>query len=101
MIRPIDTQIIHPQTPIVAAKEQRNNHLPVEQQSQFGDIMEKEVQHKKDTVVEAQDSANLRADKDGSKQGAQENSSNKKHKRQADKKDAMPKKSGNKIDIRI
>lgn len=101
MIRPIDTQIIHPQTPIVAAKQQRNNHLPVEQQSQFGDIMKKEVEHKKDTVVEAQDPSNLKADKDASKEMNQKNTSKKRHEKQKDKKDKVQKKSAHKIDIRI
>ena len=100
MIRPIDTQIIHPQTPEIAGRQQRNNHLPVEQQSQFGDIMKKEVAHKKDMVIAPQSSENLQTDRDGSKESTH------KHKKQSKKKgktskDKMQKKSANKIDIRI
>lgn len=103
MIRPIDTQILHPQTPTIAAREQRTNHLPVEQQSQFGEIMKKEVAHKKDTVVEAQNPEHLKANKDGSKQLAQGNKKKSK-KRQKEKNPKTNKDSnspGAKIDIRL
>ena len=73
MIRPIDTQIIHPQTPIIAGREQKSNQMPLEQQSQFGDLMKKEVAHKKDTVVEAQNPEHLKANKDGEKELADPN----------------------------
>ncbi len=103
MIRPIDTQILHPQTPIIAGREQRNNHMPIEQQSQFGDIMKKEVDHKKDMVVETQNPENLKADKEASKQLADQNKrgSKKRKKEKTTEENKIPKNSGNKIDIRI
>ena len=103
MIRPIDTQILHPQTPEIAGRQQRTNHLPVEQQSQFGDIMKKEVEHKKDTVVEPQNPEHLKANKDGSKQLAHENKSKskKKNKGKQNKKNKSHNNSRTKIDIRI
>ncbi len=102
MIRPIDTQILHPQTPEIAGRQQRTNHLPVEQQSQFGDIMKKEVEHKKDTVVEPQNPEHLKANKDGSKQLAHQNKkkSKKKSKDENNKKENESN-SRTKIDIRI
>lgn len=103
MIRPIDTQILHPQTPEIAGRQQRTNHLPVEQQSQFGDIMKKEVEHKKDTVVEPQNPEHLKANKDGSKQSAHQNKkkSKKENKDGQQKKVTSSKNSRTKIDIRI
>lgn len=103
MIRPIDTQILHPQTPIIAGREQRNNHMPIEQQSQFGDIMKKEVEHKKDTVVEAQNPDYLKLDKDTSKElpGQNKRKSKKRKKDEDSKENKLKKNSGSKIDIRI
>lgn len=103
MIRPIDTQIIHPQTPIVAGREQRNNHLPTEQQSQFGDIMKKEVDHKKDSVISSQSAENLKTDEDGSKESAaQYNKHSKKRQKQSQsKKNQFKNDSSTGIDIKI
>lgn len=103
MIRPIDTQILHPQTPIIAGREQRSNNMPAQQQAQFGDLMQKEVEHKKETVVEAQNPENLKADKEASKQSEQgRQRRSKKRKKQADSKESqVPKNTGNRIDIRI
>lgn len=103
MIRPIDTQILHPQTPEIAGRQQKTNHLPVEQQSQFGDIMKKEVEHKKDTVVESQNPANLKADKDGTRQPGHHNKkkSKKKSNQEDHKKNKNDNSSRTRIDIRI
>ncbi|HHX59609.1 MAG TPA: hypothetical protein GX707_02550 [Epulopiscium sp.] len=103
MIRPIDAQILHPQTPIIAGREQRSNHLPVEQQSQFGDIMQKEVTHKKDTVVAPQNPEHLKSNKDGAKQSAHQNKKGSKKKQEENdaEKDKTRNNSATKIDIRI
>ena len=103
MIRPIDTQIIHPQTPTIAGQQQRNNHLPVEQQSQFGDIMQKDVDHKKDTVIAPQNAANLKTDQDGSKDSSDPSKKQAKGKKTSKNKSKndKQKKSASKIDIRI
>lgn len=105
MIRPIDTQIIHPQTPEIAGRQQRTNHLPIEQQSQFGDIMQKEVEEKKDTVIPTQHPEKLKAEKDASKgskgqdKGNLKKKSNKKS--QTTDKGKTQNNATNRIDIRI
>ncbi len=101
MIRPIDTQILHPQTPEIAGRQQRSNHLPVEQQSQFGDIMQKEVDHKKDTVIAPQNPEQLKANKDGSKQSAHHKKKGKKQENIDSKKNKSKDDLLTKIDIRI
>lgn len=103
MIRPIDTQILHPQTPEIAGRQQRNNHMPVEQQAKYGDIMKKEVAHKKDTVVEAQNPEHLKTKKDQSKQPSSQNhqGSKQKKKDKSTKAKSAPKSATTKIDIRI
>ena len=96
MIRPIDTQILHPQTPIIAAREQRSNHLPVEQQSQFGDIMKKEVAHKKDFESWIRPMSSSLAIEDQNKKKSKKKRSDENSKKEEDTKGSRTK-----IDIRI
>ncbi len=103
MIRPIHTQIVHPQTPEIASRQQKSNNVPAEQQTQVGELVKKDVQRKKDTVVQAQDPDHLRADQDTSRQPGTYNKQGSK-KRKKDKeasKDETQKNSRIKIDIRI
>lgn len=102
MIKPIDTQILHPQTPKIAEQQQKNNQLTIEQQAQFGDIMKKEVEHKKETVISPQRSENLKTDEEGSKESPNYNKKHSKRKNKSkkntDKKNKTP---STTIDIRI
>ena len=99
MIKPIDTQVLYPQTPEIAGREHRNNQVPLEQQAQFGNIMKKEVESKKDTIVQAQKAEDLKTNKDGARQSANQNLSNKKRKDKKSKHKRKPLE--NTIDIRI
>jgi len=103
VIKPIDTQILHPQTPKIAEQQQRNNQLTIEQQAQFGDIMKKEVEHKKETVISPQRSENLKTDEEGSKESPNHNKkhSKRKNKAQKNKSKKKDKNPSTTIDIRI
>lgn len=103
MIRPIDTQVLYPQTPEIAGRQQRNNQLPSEQQAQFGNLMKKEVESKKDTIVAPHQATNLKTDKDKEKQSAGQNSksSKKKHQNNKKSKKKTPSHLDQTIDIRI
>lgn len=99
MIKPIDTQVLYPQTPEIAGRQHRNNQVPLEQQAQFGNIMKKEVQLKKDTIIAPHEAENLKTNKDGAKQSNDQNL--KKKKREKKNTNQLKKRSENTIDIRI
>lgn len=99
MIKPIDTQVLYPQTPEIAGRQQRNNQVPLEQQAQFDNIMKKEVASKKDTIIAPHKAEDLKTNKDGAKQLADQRS--KKKKRKKKKENQAKKRSENTIDIRI
>lgn len=103
MIRPIDTQVLYPQTPEIAGRQQRNNQLPTEQQAQFGNLMKKEVESKKDTIVAPHEATNLKTNKDKDKQSADQNSKGSKKKQQNNKGSKKKNQTGfdRTIDIRI
>ncbi len=93
LIKPIDTQVLYPQTPEIAGRQQKSNQLPAEQQAQFGNIIKKEIQDKKDTIIPSNETEHLKTDKDGqyTKQG-------KKKKQNKEMKNSSSKST---IDIRI
>ena len=99
MIKPIDTQVLYPQTPEIAGRQHRSNQIPLEQQTQFGNIMKKEVQLKKDTIIAPHETENLKTNKDGAKQSNDQNL--KKKKREKKKTSQFKEHSKNTIDIRI
>ena len=50
VIRPIDTQILYPQAPELGNRQHTANQKPSIQQEQFAQLMQKEVEHKKETI---------------------------------------------------
>lgn len=97
MIKPIDTQVLYPQTPEIAGRQQRNNQVPLEQQAQFSNIMKKEVESKKDTIIAPHEAEHLKTNKDGAKHSADQNLKKRKKK----KKNQGKRHYENTIDIRI
>lgn len=64
MIRPIDTQILYPQSPALSNRQQHINEQGVLQQAQFAELLKKENQNKKETVEEIDKKQKLSYKKD-------------------------------------
>lgn len=103
MIRPIDTQILHPQTPELANRQQVNNQLPAVQQDQFANIIQKEIKTKKDTVQETHKTDKLKTNKDSesSKKEQAFKQSKERNPNNATKKHIRKNNLEHKIDVRI
>ena len=103
LIKPIDTQVLYPQTPEIAGRQHRTNQLPSEQQTQFGNLMKKEVDEKRDTIIPSQKAEDLKTNKDAGKHLADQNpkGSKKKQKQKETAKEKAPESSRRTIDIRI
>ena len=103
LIKPIDTQILYPQTPELANRQHSTNQVPAVQQDQFAHIMQKEAKIKQDTIAPTPKSENLKTEKDSQRQKEnpqfqkreQKNNQNKKPKQKQKAKNT------NRIDIRI
>lgn len=55
MIRPIDTQILYPQTPELGNRQHTDNQKANVHQEQFAQLMHKEAEHKKEVVDSAKE----------------------------------------------
>ncbi len=103
MIRPIDTQILYPQTPELANRQQQHNDKPNIHQDAFANTMKQELEHKKATVQEV--GKDEKIDNDLNKKGGkrQESQHHNKKKQQQDEEVAIQDclETRNKIDIRI
>ena len=62
MIRPIDTQILYPQSPELSNKQQVDNQKPALQQDAFAQIMKDEVTQKKERVQQTEKDSKVKND---------------------------------------
>lgn len=101
MLRPIDTQTIYQQTPEVSNRQQAMKQGEEMQQTQFGQILQKETDLKQETVNEVR--KDEKTDNDlNKKQGRREFNSQKKYKKQkSGSKKSSDKQQTTHIDIKI
>lgn len=103
MIKPIDTQILYPQTPELANRQHSSNQVPSVQQEQFANIMQKEAKLKQETIAPTPKSENLRTEKDSQKEkkNPQFKKREQKESNKNNKNNKQKAKTTNRIDIRI
>lgn len=64
MIRPIDTQILYPQSQELSNRQQVDNQKTNVQQHAFAQVMKNEVEEKKKIVIQAQKKEKIAKDKE-------------------------------------
>lgn len=106
MLRPIDTQILYPQSPELSGRQQMANQQANLQQNQFADIMQKQTQEKKERVNKAPEKQKIDNELNKNKQSNNKEYQNKKRdgsKQEAEKESSKPQAQGNavKIDIKV
>lgn len=82
MIRPIDTQILYTQSAELSNRQQVANQSTLVQQNQFAELMQKEVQTKKEQVQKTASDEKVKNDK---KEGNRSNYSEQEKKDKKDK----------------
>lgn len=103
MLRPIDTQILYPQTPQLSNKQQVDNQKATVQQDTFAQIMKEETNKKKDTIVKTEENQKITNNKKDSEKKKSKKSKKQAHKKknvEENKKDENHQ-TQNTIDIRI
>lgn len=103
MLRPIDTQILYPQSPQLSNRQQVDNQKATIQQDTFADIMKEETNQKKETIIKTEENQQVKNNKkDSEKKRSKQskNHPNKKKNLQENKKDEKIQTQST-IDIRI
>ncbi|MGL4345392.1 MAG: hypothetical protein ACRCTE_09350 [Cellulosilyticaceae bacterium] len=102
MIRPIDTQILYPQSPELSNRQQVAKQQSEIQQQQFADIMNKENESQRDTVIKTSKDENVKNNTEPKKNQSEQKQKNKKRSRdQKEKHLEATNFSGSTIDIKI
>lgn len=84
MIRPIDTQILYAQSVELANRQQVTNQSAVVQQNQFAEIVQKEVQTKKEQVQQTSEDEKVKNEKEKSNKEKYSKQEKKKKERKED-----------------
>lgn len=92
MIRPIDTQILYPQAPELGNRQHVANQKPNIEQEQFAQLMQKEVEQKKEAIDKSKEEQKTvnNANKDHKQSNSQHKEKNKQvAKRKSEDKDKI------------
>ena len=86
MIRPIDIQILYPNTPEFSNRQQVENQRPNIQQEHFAGMMQKEQAKKRETVIHMEEGQKVRSATDQNEKKQQHKSKDKQKSKAKEKK---------------